>query len=261
MQVVGDKMETVHLYVVREQPKQPYMLLPLLCALVCLSAIAAVTLYSAQHPSYEHQRLTVPAVALPLKTITASVPIIPTGVKTYPATYAHGYLTFSNGSVIGQSVPVGFIIDGAVTDSAVYVPPATANGFGMSTVPAHLLTSGINKSTLSINEVIGASLFVRNLSPFTGGRRAHTVKYATASDKQTALLQARGILFGRSSGLHYPCQELRFADLRTIKMTWRCQFVAYHVPSYMHVSSVKLAGTFFLVDVSFLARPVPVRMR
>ena len=51
MQTVEDPpIETIHLYVVREEEKKPYTLLPLLCAFACLLGIVAITLYSAQHP-------------------------------------------------------------------------------------------------------------------------------------------------------------------------------------------------------------------
>src|SRR5712691_2036036 len=100
MYSVDDKPETIHLYVVREEEKRPNTAFPLFCAFLCLLGIVAVTLYSAHHPYYEHERLTVPATFLPLKVFRADVQIIPTGVKTYPATYAHGILTITNGSVI-----------------------------------------------------------------------------------------------------------------------------------------------------------------
>src|SRR5436309_4154360 len=246
MQAVENEVETVHLYVVREHEKKPYTLLPLLCALVCLLGIAAVTLYSAQHPYYEHDRLTVPAVALPPKVFTAQAPIIPTGIKTYPATTARGVLTITNGSVIAQILPAGFTAVSntnvsVVTDSAVYVSAGSADGYGMTTVPAHLLTSGINMSTLSVNQTLGTSLYVRNLQPFTGGHPAHTVTFITAQDRQSALLQARGILVSKSTGLHYPCTEDRFLST-SVKITWQCQFITYRVPSYMHISSVQLVG-------------------
>src|SRR5947209_18736284 len=109
MQAVDDQVETIHLYVVREESKKPYTFLPLLCACLCLAGIAALTLYSAEHPYYEHKRLTVPAQLLPLKTFTAQVPIIPTGIRTYPATTAHGTLTITNGSVISQTLPAGLL--------------------------------------------------------------------------------------------------------------------------------------------------------
>src|SRR5439155_6958226 len=156
MQAVENEVETVHLYVVREHEKKPYTLLPLLCALVCLLGIAAVTLYSAQHPYYEHERLTIPAVALPPKVFTAQAPIIPTGVKTYPATTARGVLTITNGSVIAQTLPAGLILLSnssvqVATDQAAFVPAGSADGYGMSTVFAHLLTLGIYMSTLAVN--------------------------------------------------------------------------------------------------------------
>lgn len=255
MQAVDDKMETIHLYVVREEGKRPYTAFPLFCAFLCLLGIVAVTLYSAQYPYYQRERLTVPAMFLPLKAFKAEVPIIPTGVKTYPATYAHGFLTFSNGSVIGQIVPVGFTIDGVITDSAVYVPPAMANGLGVATVTAHLLTSGINLSTLSINEVIGSSLFIRNLSPFSGGRSAYSVNFITPQDRQLALMKSRNLLTSSVVGFHYPCSEQVSG---AVVVTWRCQFVTYKVPSYMRVTSAHLSRRSFLVDVVFVPRPVRI---
>src|SRR5436309_9297265 len=218
MRVVDDTIETIHLYVVREEEKKPYTLLPLLCALLCLVGIAALTLYSAQHPYYEHERLSVPAQLLPPQTFTATQPIIPTGIQTYPATAAQGVLTITNGSVIAQSLPAGltFISDtglSVITDEAVFVPAGSANDFGMATVSAHAILSGHrgNLPPYAINSVVGSSVYVRNLSAFTGGKDAYSVKYATAQDKHTALLRARGILFVQIStykdGIHYPCKE------------------------------------------------------
>src|SRR5947207_15924479 len=137
MHAIDEEIETIHVYMVPEEEKRPYTIFPLVCAFLCLLGIAAITFYSAEHPYYEHERLTVPAHFLPLKVFKAEAPIIPTGIKTYSATYATGYLTFSNGSVIGQSVPACFTIDGAAIDYAIYVPAATANGLGISTVSAH----------------------------------------------------------------------------------------------------------------------------
>src|SRR5215472_10549111 len=105
-----DADETIHIYYERKPEKRPFVVLPLVCAVLCLLGIAALTLYSAAHPSYQHTQLLVPAHVLPPQTFNAEVTVISTGVKHYPATYAHGWLTFSNGSVIGQSIPAGFTI-------------------------------------------------------------------------------------------------------------------------------------------------------
>ena len=271
MYSVDDKPETIHLYVVREEEKQPYTAFPLFCAFLCLVSIVAVTWYSALHPYYEHERLTVPATFLPLKVFKADAPIIPTGVKTYPATYAHGMLTITNGSVVSQELPAGLIFTGnpgisVITDSSVFVPAGSANGFGMSTVSAHLLTSGINLSTLAIDQVVGTSLYVRNLSPFTGGRPAYTVKFTTSNDREMATSKARELVAAQKAQvqafLASPCREDQFL-LTSVKitLTWRCQFATYKVPSYMRVMAAHLVGKNFLVDVVFVPRPKPVRFR
>src|SRR5947209_2823145 len=113
---VVDDIETVHLYVVREEPKQPYTVLPLLVACLCLLLIAGLSVYSGEHPAYEYQTLTLPAQLLPPQTFTATQEIIPTGVKTYPATTAQGTLTITNGSVIAQTIPQDFRIANVVAD-------------------------------------------------------------------------------------------------------------------------------------------------
>src|SRR5438128_1267925 len=140
MQVVDDEMETIHLYVVREEEKRPYTAFPLFCAALCLIAIVAVTFYSVDHPYYEHERLTVPATFLPLKVFKAEVPIIPTGVKTYPATFAQGTLTLTNGSVLSEVLPPGVIFNGingveVQTTESVFIPAGSASGYGVATVP------------------------------------------------------------------------------------------------------------------------------
>lgn len=262
---VDDKPETIHLNVVREEEKRPHTAFPLFCSLLCLLGIVALTIYSAQHPYYEHARLTVPAQLLPLKVFKAETPIIPTGVKTYPATYAHGFLTFSNGSVIGQSIPSGFTIDDAATDSAIYVPPATANGFGMATIGALLLTACINLKVLAINEVIGSSLFIRNLSPFVGGHAAYSITYQRPIDRIHALATARSLVAALQARvgafLVTPCSESIEVSQSLLRLTWRCQFATFKVPSYMRVSAAHLRGTQFIVDVVFVPRPVLTRFR
>jgi hypothetical protein len=259
MRVVDDTIETIHLYVVREEEKQPYTLLPLFCALLCLIGIAALTLYSAQHPYYEHERLTLPAHFLPPRTFQASQPIIPTGVKTYPATTAYGILTITNGSVISQTIPQDFRIENVVTDVAVYVPAGSANGYGMVTVSAHAVAAGKsgNIPAYTINSVVGSSVYIRNLSPFTGGQDSYSVKYATTQDKQTALLQARGILLSKSSGLHSPCAEDHIASVSNMIVAWRCQFVQpphINIPN-ARITGIRLSGKNLIIDVMFIAQP------
>src|SRR6266571_4868132 len=146
MHLVDDQIETIHLYVVREEPKQPYTVLPLLAACLCLVLIAGIAVYSGEHPAYERKMLILPAQFLPEQTFQTSQPITPTGVITYPATTAHGVLTITNGSIIAQVVPAGFTVQNVTTDTAVYVPAGSADGYGVATVSAHALISGENRS-------------------------------------------------------------------------------------------------------------------
>jgi hypothetical protein len=253
--------ETIHIYYERKEEPKPFVVLPLLCAVLCLLGLVAVTLYSSQHPYYEHERLLVPAHLLPPQTFTAQAQIIPTGVKTYPATVAYGVLTITNGSIIAQVIPAGITVQNVTTDKAVYVPPGNANGYGYATVSAHALVSGKdgNFATLAINQVIGSSVYIRNLSAFTGGQDAYSVKYATAQDKHTALLRAQGILLSKSSGLHYPCAESEMeTKMKTEYVTWRCMFVSYHIPAFYHVTGVRLMGKNLIIDVFYVPRPVHV---
>ena len=262
MQTVEDApIETIHLYVVREEEKKPYTLLPLLCAFACLLGIVAITLYSAAHPYYEHKRLTLPAQFLPLRVFTATAPLIPTGIYTYPAVCAHGVLTITNGTVISQTIPAGFSIDGVSTDYAVFVPAGSANGYGYTSVSAHAMNCGIggNMPAYTINYTLGAGVYIRNLNAFHGGKDAYSVKVITTQDKKRAVEQARTTLIQAShikAILASPCKE-SIVNQSNIIVRWNCQFVAFpHVtiPS-ARITKVTLQGKNLLVDVIFVARP------
>ena len=261
--VDDEPIETLHIYVVREAaPKPP--LLPIFLSVVALLLIVATSVLGSSQQPVTRAVIRVPAVPLALKTFTASVAIIPTGVRIYQATISHGWITFSNGSIIGQDIPAGFTIGGVATDSAVYVPPGSADGYGYVTVQAHALISGKqgNIPALAINSVIGSSLYIRNLSAFTGGKDSYSVKVVTAQDKQIALLHGRDILFVQisayESGLHYPCKEVYLYEQAHVAINWRCQFVSYHIPAFYHVTAVGLSGKNLIIDVWFVPRPVHI---
>jgi hypothetical protein len=263
MQTVDEKLETIHLYVVREQERKPFVVLPLLGALLCLAAIVGVTIYSAFHPYYEHETLRVPAVFLPLKTFRVNAPVVPTGSKSYSALPAHGTLTLTNGSVIAQTFPANMIFPGkggieVVTDTPVFIPPGDANGYGIAHVVAHSVVSGRvgNIPAYAIDRVEGSSIFIRNLSPFTGGRDAYSITFATQQDKQTTLEKARKVLLSHTlTGiLARPCREKITGNLT---VSWQCQFITFHVPSFMRVTRISFLGKNLFVDVVFVSRPKP----
>ena len=210
--VDDEPVETLHIYVVREEAKPP--LLPIFLSVVALSLLVALCALSPYQQPVTRAVIRVPAVLLPLKTFTARIAIIPTGIKTYTATTAQGVLTITNGSVISQTLPAGFIFItnsgvSVVTDHAVFVPAGNANGYGMANGSAHALTSGKagNIPALAVDTVEGSSVYVRNLAAFTGGSDAYSVKVVTAQDRQAALANARQHLAVLSTGLHYPCVE------------------------------------------------------
>jgi len=252
-------METIHLYVVREEETHPSSLLPLFFAFLCLFTMVALTVYSGEYPLYEHDTLRVPAHFLPRQTFAVSVNVIPTGVKTFPATNATGTLTITNGSIVSADLPKGMIFTGSdgvevVTDTAAFVPAGSASGYGRAMVPAHVVVSGSNIAPLDVNQVVGTSFYVRNLSPFTGGRKESTVTFATSQDHLRAIVQARQALFSQThSGLLFtPCTEHIAGN---VTLTWTCQFLTYSLPSFMTVTGVRIQGKTLFVDVVFVARP------
>jgi len=256
---VDEKPETIHLYVVREEEPRPSVLPIVASILLLLCVIAVGTLFPYYQP-VEHKTLRVPAIFLPLKSFTASAPIIPTGIKTYPATSAYGILTITNGSVISQTLPQGFTIDGVATDNAVFVPAGSANGYGHATVQAHALLSGNagNLPTLAINQVEGSSVYIRNLQPFTGGKDAYSVSFATSTDKANALEALRIRLTAQISAgiLAEPCKESVIGN-KTLLVTWLCQFITLkplNIPN-VRITGIRVEGKNLIVGVVFVARP------
>ncbi len=250
---VDEQPETLHIYVVREEAPKPQFF-PIFFSVLALASLVALPFAVPYQQPVTRLTIRVPAVPFAIRMFTAQVAITPTGVTTYPATTAHGILTITNGSIIGQSIPAGFTIQGVATDYAVYVPGGNANGYGWAQVQAHAVVVGKqgNVSPYSINSVVGSSVYVRNLSAFSGGRDAYSVKYTTAQDRREALMKARAQLVSMTSGLHYPCKESQFVGA-SLQIIWRCQFVTYQLPQYLHVTVVTIFDKNLLIHAWFVA--------
>ena len=259
-------METIHLYVVREEaaPLRP-LLLPLALSMLFLVAVVLVGVLSPSTQPQIRTTLRVPAVLLPLKTFTTTISIIPTGIKTYPATVAHGRLTITNGSILAEELPQGMIFTGkdgveVVTDAAVSVPAGSAAGYGVASVSAHAAITGTsgNIAPLDIDSVEGTALYIRNLQPFTGGAQSYSVRVITAQDRQNALVQARASLFHQTlSGLlSRPCLE-HVTGTTSLHVAWMCQFVTYRVPALPHVrvQQVQVIGRTVFLTITYVPRP------
>jgi len=265
MQTVDEKPETIHLYVVREEtPKPP--LLPILLSGLTLSLLLVYCVLTPYRQPVLEVVIRVPAVFLPLQTFTTSVKIIPTGKKMYPATTAHGILTITNGSVISQELPKGLIFTGrtgieVVTNTAVFVPAGSANGYGFATVKAHVSISGKigNIPSYAIDTIVGTSIYIRNLTSFRGGKDAYTFPLQLPQDRQTALDQARTALaqsVQKKALLASPCKET-VTGSNQLSVSWTCQFFTYSISPMVHVTQIKLSGKTVIVDGFIVVRPRP----
>jgi hypothetical protein len=195
MQTVDEKPETIHLYVVREEIPKP-SLFPVLLSGLTLSLLLIYCILAPYRQPELRVVIRVPAVPSLFKMFSASVKLVPTGIKTYPATTAHGILTITNGSIISQTLSKGMIIGAATLDYSVFVPAGSANGYGYAIVLAHARVSGKggNLATFEIDTVENASIYIRNLTAFRGGRDAYSVKVITSNDRDMATSKARTIL-------------------------------------------------------------------
>ncbi len=266
-QVEDEPMETIHLYVVREGDKRPSVF-PVIISIFALSLLVALGVLLPYTQPEIRKAIRIPAVLLPLKTFRAAEPVIPTGIKTYPAATAHGTLTITNGSVIAQVLPKGLLFTGAdgvevITETGVFVPAGSAAGYGVALVSAHTTINGKagNIAALDIDSVEGSSLYIRNLQPFTGGQDAYSVKFVTNQDKQTALDSARASLAAqeaRISGiLMQPCKETASGKDASLSVVWVCRFAAYpDLPGY-RITGVRIEGKTLLVNVIIVAHSMP----
>ena len=265
MQTIDEKPETIHLYVVREDEPRPSFAPVVLSLFVLLLLVVVSVVFPYQEPE-ERKTLQIPAVFLPLQTFTTSIQIIPTGIKTYPATNAIGTLTLTNGSVVTQELPLGLIFSTrsgieVQTMTSVFVPSGSALGYGIAVVQAKVIVSGIhgNIPAYSINAVYGTSLYIRNLKRFTGGRDTYSVKVETSQDRQTATDSAKISLTAQVAHikaiLAYPCKESSQIKNIVVGLTWTCQYVTYTIPSYMKVTHIRLVGKNLLIDVVYVPKP------
>jgi Baseplate J-like protein len=264
MQRVDEPLETIHLYVVREEEPRP-SLLPVVLSMLVLLALLAIGILIPYKPLYVQKTIRVPAILLPLQSFSTTVTIIPTGEKTYPATQAHGTLTITNGSILSQELPKGMILTGkdgmeVTTDTAVFIPAGSVTGYGVAFVSAHATASGKNGNTpaLDIDTVEGTSIYIRNLHSFTGGQDAYTVRFLTSQDRQNALFQARATLTQQTltGMLSHPCSE-RITGTTSLFVTWTCQFITYTTPSFpgVRVLHAHVSGKTVVLEIAYLPRP------
>lgn len=261
---VAEPLETIHLYVVREGQVRP-SLLPVLISVVALSLLIAIgVLVPSQQPE-QRASIRVPAVLLPLRTFSTTVAVVPTGVRTIPATRATGVLTITNGSILAQHLPAGMVMTASngievVTTASVDVPAGNGTTYGIAYVSAQAVTPGVqgNLPAFALQVVYDTSLFLRNERAFAGGQDAYSVQVMTPQDRQRTLAQARDTLLPQTlSGLlSRPCLE-HVTGTTSLHVAWMCQFVTYSLPPLLHVSvqQVQVIGRMVYLTITYVPRP------
>lgn len=202
MPVIDEEpMETVHIYLVLEEQLPPKNDIPSLITIaVCALVLVTYGVLSLLVPPAQHDVSfagTIHGFALrPVRT-TSSVTTRATGKGSVHATTATGTITFYNGALYVQIIPVGTILtssDGAsvVTDEQAVIPPAaqtTPPTYGQVSVLAHALRAGAsgNIAAGDLNEACCVtSVIAQNPFVFTGGTTARSFTYLTAQDVTNA---------------------------------------------------------------------------
>lgn len=262
-EIAGEPMEIVDLYVVPRVPREirnpvdVNRVVDLILCLICVLCLIPSVLSDVSDGSFI---ITVPLVSS-FQKFESTVTIQPSGTAVVSATHASGTLTVYNGSILVQQLPPGFIVSsqGGVeiaTDRSVIVPAGNPPAYGMVKVQAHAVVAGVsgNIGALSINAVYGESLYIKNLTPFTGGVDVRAETYATETDKAAALSTARYKL--NTQAKQYPamldrqCGETIQQNDPMLTVVWSCQFASYHVPAGLHVLSVQKIGESVKLEVS-----------
>lgn len=148
-----------------------------------------VVLYVKAQPASITARLDVPTRTVEPVTITRSATTLTTGKGHQDARAASGMLTFYNGNANQQTIAIGTVITGSdgvqvSTDQAVTLPAANPPYLGQATMTAITLQTGSrgNIHAFDINGTVSGSVFVKNLSAFTGGREARDYQAVALQD-------------------------------------------------------------------------------
>lgn len=201
-QIVDEQpMETLHLYVVPEEPKTRRNYLSIFITILCSLIVIGIIAISVFSPTPNHNvafTINVQGFALPPVTKTTTVTATATGKGHSDATFATGMITFYNGALYTQIIPTETILKGldgvpVVTDTQAIIPPAaqtTPPTYGHTNVPAHSLKAGIagNIQAGDINlACCVTSVIAQNHYAFTGGRNARNFTYLTKQDVSSTI--------------------------------------------------------------------------
>ncbi|MDQ2886476.1 MAG: hypothetical protein M3Y39_10340, partial [Chloroflexota bacterium] len=162
---------------------------------------ASVTVLITPASQFVQRSYTVPANNVSARQVTSSQAqsqlAQASGHRQVQATQARGQLTFSNGAFIAQNVAAGTTLTGkdgiqVVTDAIANIPPAnsTTGTTSVVVVSAHAVRAGQQGNIPSLDLdtpccIANKSIFVRNVSTFTGGQDAQNYAFVQQSDVDT----------------------------------------------------------------------------
>jgi hypothetical protein len=252
-------METVHVYVVPEDKlpvQQDYSAIIILtiCLLCGMGVLALCLLPSPQHEVSFALTMQGYSLAPVTKTLHVSVPA--TGIVHVSATTATGTITFYNGEIYPQIIPIGTMVKSVtsiavVTDEQATIPAAiqtTPPTYGHVTVAAHALLPGAsgNIGAREINEACCVTaVLAQNPFAFTGGKGAQSYTSVTTHDVDNAAfpllttLEAQTPHLFPSPALSPQCDPIitatptigqRAAKVR-VSVTIICTAISYHSQS------------------------------
>ncbi len=202
MRVADERpMETLHLYVVPEDqlpPKRDYLaIFTIIFSFILLIGLMAISILAPSPNRDVSFSLNIQGFALAPMSKTMKLNVVATGKQYVASTEAAGTITFYNGAIYPQIIPLDTILKGAdgvsiITDEQATIPAAQQTvppTYGQITVQAHALTPGNigNISAGDINEACCAtSVIAQNSNIFIGGRDAYTYTYLSDKDVQNA---------------------------------------------------------------------------
>lgn len=266
MRVVDhEPMETLHLYVVPEDqlpPKRDYLSIGMV--IFCFLFIIGIMALSLLAPSPNRNvsfSVNIQGFALAPISKFIHLNVTATGKQYVPATTAAGRITFFNGAIYPQIIPVNTILKGAdgisvITDEQATIPAAEQTvppTYGQITVPAHALMSGAigNIHAGDINEACCATSVIAQNASFHGGRDAYTHTYLSDKDMKNAsasllpTLQAQTLSILPNPQINPTCSTVTTSTpsvgKETISAVLRiketCKAFSYHISSVKNAIS------------------------
>ena len=282
MRVVDEPMETLHLYVVPENQLPPNgdhlaIFMMIFCSLFLIGIIVLSLLVPAPDHNVDFP-LAIQGYSLPPVSKTVKITTIATGKQYVPSTPATGMITFYNGAIYRQIIPINTILKGAdgvsvITDAQATIPPAEQTippTYGQTSVPAHAVAPGSlgNIQAGDINEACCVTSVIAQNASFHGGRDAYTYTYLSDKDvKNTTApllptLQVQTLSMLPNPQLNPTCTTITTSSpaigKETVKavlsITEKCKALSFSVSSAKYRISLysrKHFGTGTLTHVQF----------